>query len=109
MQDQDAPPVEEGETGGGVAVVPEAGIPLAAAAITSTMAFTTRLWTTVTAPLWRAVVTGRALDASGRVLPLIFRNPNPSRCRIGKMPPPVFSPLWTISSFRPKSRKLPAS
>jgi hypothetical protein len=51
MQDQDAPPVEEGETGGGVAVVPEPAANKAApVAINSTAAFTLPPWTTATAP-----------------------------------------------------------
>ena len=38
MQDQDAPPVEEGETGGGVAVVRVGAIPAAAQAAINNMA-----------------------------------------------------------------------
>ena len=50
MQDQDAPPVEEGETDGGVVAVQEAGIPVVVrAAINNTRAFTPRLWTTAIA------------------------------------------------------------
>jgi hypothetical protein len=45
MQDQDAPPVEEGEIGGGVAAVPKAETPQAApAAINNTVAFTVPRW-----------------------------------------------------------------
>jgi len=48
MQDQDAPPVEEGEIGGDVVVVPETQPPVAAPAeINSTPAFTPRPWITV--------------------------------------------------------------
>jgi hypothetical protein len=47
MQDQDAPPVEEGETGGGVDVVPEAVIQAADPGAINNMAeFTLRRWTT---------------------------------------------------------------
>ena len=50
MQDQDAPPVEEGETGGGAVVVRAAETQAdSAVAISSTAAFTPRRWTTVIA------------------------------------------------------------
>ncbi len=43
--------MEEGETGGGVAVVPELAAPAAVpAVINSTAVFTPRPWTTATAP-----------------------------------------------------------
>jgi hypothetical protein len=50
MQDQDAPPVEEGETGGGVAVV-RAAEPQAVApdAISNTAAFIPHPWITAIA------------------------------------------------------------
>jgi len=47
MQDQDAPPVEEGETGGGVVVVRAAQTQADhVVAINSTAVFTPRRWTT---------------------------------------------------------------
>jgi len=47
MQDQDAPPVEEGETGGGVGVVRVAQTQVAGpAAINSMAGFTPLPWTT---------------------------------------------------------------
>ncbi len=50
MQDQDAPPVEEGETGGGVGVVRAAETQAdSAVAINSIAAFTPRPWTTAIA------------------------------------------------------------
>ena len=50
MQDQDAPPVEEGRTGGGVGVVRAAQIQAAdRAAINSMAGFTQLLWTTAIA------------------------------------------------------------
>jgi hypothetical protein len=50
MQDQDAPPVEEGETGGGVGVVRAAETQAAVPAATSSTAeFTRRRWTTAIA------------------------------------------------------------
>ena len=54
MQDQDAPPVEEGETDGGAVAVQEAQIRAAVVvvrvAINSTRGFALRPWTTATAP-----------------------------------------------------------
>lgn len=51
MQDQDAPPEEEGETGGGVAAVRAAGTREAVRdATNSTQGFTPLPWTTATAP-----------------------------------------------------------
>ncbi len=50
MQDQDAPPVEEGETGGGVVVVRAAETQADnAVAINNTAAFTPHPWTTAIA------------------------------------------------------------
>jgi len=50
MQDQDAPPVEEGETGGGVVVVQEAQIRVVVrGVISSSRVFTARPWTTAIA------------------------------------------------------------
>src|SRR6266568_9104751 len=106
MQDLDAPPVEEGETGGGVVAVPlEAGVGIPLAAINSTVEFTARRWTIVTAPLWPAEVTARAPDDRGPALPPIIRSPNLSRCRFARTLHLAFLPLWMNSSFRLKSKK----
>lgn len=48
MQDQDAPPVEEGETGGGVDAVQEAEVRMAGRVAISATAFTPHRWITVT-------------------------------------------------------------
>ena len=48
MQDQDAPPVEEGETGGGVDAVPEAVARTAARIATNATASTPHQWITAT-------------------------------------------------------------
>jgi hypothetical protein len=49
MQDQDAPPVEEGaETGGGVDAVPEAAIRMADPTANNATAFTQHQWITAT-------------------------------------------------------------
>src|SRR5947207_1349987 len=110
MQDQDVPPVEEGETGGGVVVVPRAVIPqVAPVATNSTAAFTLRPWTTVTARQWPAAIMARAPDVSVPALPLITRNLNPSRFRFAKTLPPESLLSWTISSFKPRFRKPRAS
>src|SRR5207245_3400347 len=110
MQDLDAPPVEEGETGGGAVAVPlEAGAGTPLAAINSMVEFTALQWIIVTGPLWLAGVTARAPDAHDPALPPIIRSPNLSRCRFARMPHLAFLPLWMNSSFRPKSRKLRAN
>jgi hypothetical protein len=44
MQDQDAPPVEEGETGGGVDAAPEAAIRTAVPLENNATAFTPHRW-----------------------------------------------------------------
>src|SRR6266851_5399866 len=110
MQDLDAPPVEEGKTGGGAVAVPlEAGVGIPLAAINSMAEFTARPWTIVTALLWPAEVTARAPDARGPALPPIIRSPNLSRCRFARTLRLVFLPLWMSFSFKPKSRKLRAN
>ncbi|HZP16815.1 MAG TPA: hypothetical protein VFB00_02540 [Terriglobales bacterium] len=47
MQDQEAPPAEEGETGGVGDAVAAATLPAGPDATNSTVEFTPRLWTTV--------------------------------------------------------------
>src|SRR6185437_14129588 len=111
MQDQDAPPVEEGETGGGAGVVRAAQTQAAdiADAINSTAASTPRPWTTAIARLWQAETTVPGQAASGQdSLPTIPRL-NQSHSRRGKMPIRASLALWTISSSRPRSRKPPVS
>src|SRR2546427_3399827 len=103
MQDLDAPPVEEGETGGGAVAVPlEAGAGIPLAAISSMVGFTARPWTIITAPLLPGAGTARAPDARGQGFAPIIRSPNPSPCRFARTPHLVFFPLWMSSSFRPK-------
>ena len=110
MQDQDVPPVEEGEIGGGVVVVPEAEIPaVGLAATNSTAAFTPPPWTTVTVLPLLAATMALGLDASVPALPRIIRKLSPSRFRFAKTPLPVSLPSLTIFSFKQKFRKLPAS
>src|SRR5438067_13639641 len=107
MQDQDVPPVEEGETGGGVVVVPRAVIPqVAPVATNSTAAFTLRPWTTVTARPWPAAIMARGPDGSVPALPLITRNLNPSRFRFAKTQPPASLRSWTTSFFKRRFRNL---
>src|SRR6266700_6396659 len=110
MQDQDVPPVEEGETGGDAVVVPRAVIPqVAPVATNSTAAFTLRPWTTVTARPCPAAIMARAPDGSVPALPLITRNLNPSRFRSAKTQLPASLHSSTIFSFKRRFRKLPAS
>src|SRR6266542_5994865 len=110
MQDQDAPPVEEGETGGGVVAVPKAATPQAApAAINSTVAFTALLWTIAIVPPCQAATMAPALGEPGQVSPPTIPNPNPSRYPCARMPRRVFLALLTISSSRPRFRRPLAS
>src|SRR5579864_5080501 len=102
MQDQDVPPVEEGETGDGVAVVPEAD-PRRTGVI-STVEFTPRPWTTVIVQPWAAAM-ARVQDAHGRALLRDIPSPNPSRCRFAKTRLPAFLVSSTICSSRPKFRR----
>src|SRR6185312_7813604 len=110
MQDQDAPPVEEGETGGGAGVVRAAQTQADIAdAINSTAASTPHPWTIAIAQRWRAEIMVRDRAASGQdSLPTIPRL-NQSRSRRGKMPIHASLALWMICSSRPRSRKPPAS
>src|SRR4029077_19331008 len=89
MQDQDAPPVEEGETGGGAAVVPRAAIRKAdPVAINSATAFTQLRWIIVIARPLPAVTTMAPVPAAtGLALRRIIRKRNPNHCRCAKMQP----------------------
>src|SRR5438128_884322 len=84
MQDPDDPPVEEGETGGGVAVVRPTVAGTAQAVIASSMAASIPPpWITVTARHLAAMDPGQ--DASVPASHLPTRKQSPSRCRNGKM------------------------
>src|SRR5437667_11056375 len=84
MQDPDDPPVEEGETGGGVAVVRPTVAGTAQAVIASSMAASIPPpWITVTARHLAAMDPGQ--DASVPASHLPTRRQSPSRCRNGKM------------------------
>src|SRR6266851_7452308 len=110
MQDPDAPPaVVEGETDGGVVVVPEAAAATQLGAINNRAAFIARPWITVTALPWPAATTVLAPDASAPALPMPIPSPNPSLCPCAKTLPHESSPSWTIFSSRPRFRKPPAS
>src|SRR5690242_16058205 len=110
MQDQDAPPVEEGETGGGAGVVRAAQTQAAHVdAISSTAASTPHPWTTATAQRWQVEITVPGRVANGQDSLLTIPRLNQSRSRRGKMPIRASLALWTISSSRPRSRKRPAS
>src|SRR5436190_17186280 len=75
MLDQDVPPVEEGETGGGVAVaVAEFRVVVGPDAISSTVASTRPPWTTATARRWQAAtITAVVPVGSGPALRQIIR------------------------------------
>src|SRR5690349_6904536 len=110
MQDQDAPPVEEGETGGGVGVVRAAQTQVDGQdAISSTRAFTQPRWITAIAPLSPETTTDRDRGGSVRALRPTIRNPNPILCRFAKTPPRASLASSTICSFRPRFRKPRAS
>src|SRR6185437_2703763 len=101
MQDQDAPPVEEGETGGGAGVVRAAQTQADIAdAISSTAAFTPHPWTTAIAQQWQAETTVLGPAASGQDSLRTIPRPNQSHSRPGRMPILVSLALWTISSSR---------
>src|SRR6266487_3607719 len=108
MQDQDAPPVEEGETDGGVVVVQEAELRVAVvvvrAAINSTPASTPLQWITAIARRWPAETMARACACVRDSAPTILRR-SLSRCRVGKTRTPESSALWTTSFFKRRSRK----
>src|SRR5437763_4581759 len=110
MQDKDAPPVvEEGETGGGAVVAPEAEIrPIGMDAI-NTAEFSPVPWTTVTVPRWQAATTVRAQDAHVRALPPVIRRRIPNRCPCAKTLLLASSVLSTTFSFRRNLRKPRAS
>src|SRR3954464_1920215 len=111
MQDQDVPPVEEGETGDGadavqkVAAIRKAG----PVAITNATAFTPHLWITATARHWPAATMVLAPAGIGLALRLTTRRLNPSRCPCARMPRHAFSALWTIYFSRPRFRRPRAS
>src|SRR5215469_7755328 len=107
MQDQDAPPVEEGETGGGGAVVREADINQTV--VTRIAASIPRRWITATALHWRAATTARARGAPDLALPRVMRRPIPSHYRYARTQPLEFSALSTTFSSKLRSRKPPAS
>src|SRR5262249_16567008 len=107
MQDQDAPPEEEGETDGGVAVVQEAGIPeLVRAAINSTPTFTRPRWITAIVPPSRPETMARenlcAPGGLGRAgTPKAHSSPLPcARTRTRES-----LPSWTTFSFKRKFRR----
>src|SRR6266567_5658665 len=111
MQDQDVPPVEEGETDGGAVAVQEAQIRAAAvvrAAINSTPASSRHPWITAIALRWPAETMARACECVPDSAPIILRRIL-SRCQVGKMRIPESSALWTTSSFKRKFRRPLAS
>jgi CheY-like chemotaxis protein len=102
MQDQDAPPVEEGETGGGVVVVRVEAIPVAAdpAATSSRAGFTAPPWITATERQWPAATTvlgpDASVPASRLTIPSLTLNP----CLRARMRRHAFSALWMTCSFK---------
>src|SRR5581483_3016368 len=109
MQDQDAPPVEEGETGGGVDAVPEAATRMAAPAANNATASTQPRWTTATERRSAVTITAPGQDASGQGFQPIIRSLSQNRCRCAKMQRRRFSVLSTIFSSRQRFRKPRAS
>src|SRR5579864_18617 len=107
MQDQDAPPEEEGETGGGVAVVREAGISRTGAMLMA--GSTPRPWTTAIERRWVAAITVRARDASVPALRRVIRRQNRNLCPCARMPRRGFSALSTIYFSKLKFRRPRAS
>src|SRR3954465_12294652 len=114
MQDQDAPPVEGGETGGGVVVVRLEAIPAAVAAdppdVINSMAaaFIARPWTTAIERQW-AEATGHARAASGQGFQRTIRSLSRIPCPSARMPTRAYSVSWMTFSFRRRFRKPRAS
>src|ERR1700722_16874299 len=111
MQDQDAPPVEEGEIGGGAAVVPRLAIRKGdPVVINSATAFTRPQWIIAIARPLPAVITMDPVPApTGLALRRIIRKPSLNRCRCGKVQPHGALALSTTYFFKPRSRRPRAS
>ena len=110
MQDQDAPPVEEGETGGGVGVVRAAQIQEAAvvedqAAINSTAGSTALPWTIAIGQRWEAATMGPGQDGNGQDFRPAIPNQNLIPCQSAKTRIPGSSALWMTFSSRQRFRK----
>src|SRR5215470_4925841 len=104
MQDRDDPPAEEGETGGGVAVVPPTVAGTAVAVIANSMAgFTPPPWITATAQ--HLAETDRGLDGRAPVLRPPTRRQSLNLCRSGKTQIRAFSRLSTTYSSWQKFRR----
>src|SRR5689334_2238084 len=109
MQDPDDPPVEEGETGGGVAVVRPTVAGTAAAVIANSMAASTLPpWITAIAPRSAATM-GPGPDASAPASHLPTRPRTPSHYHSVKTPIRAFSRLLTISFFWQRFKRRRAS
>src|SRR5438874_11515436 len=107
MQDQDAPPVEEGETGGGAVVVPRAVIRMAdRVVITSATAFTRHPWITATVRPSQVATAMVPVLATGLVLRRTIRRPNLSHCPCVRMQHRASSASSMISFSKPRFRKL---
>src|SRR5438270_13859643 len=117
MQDQDAPPVEEGETGGDVVVVRAAQTQVAVAVVvdgqdaTSNMAaFIAPLWTIAIVPTWaREGITAPGQDGKGQGSAPTTPSLTPILCQFAKTRPREYSASSMTSSFRRRSRKRRAS
>src|SRR5437773_12088388 len=111
MQDQDVPPVEEGETGGGVDVVRVEATPVADApdAINNMAAVSTlRQWTIATERQWAGAITGPVLAANGQGFRRTILSRNRTHCQCARTPPLAYSALWMTCSSRRKFKKLRA-
>src|SRR5581483_11034558 len=106
MQDQDAPPVEEGETGGGVDAVPEAATRMAGRIAINATAFTPHQWITATVLRWPVTITtALAPDGSVPALRRTTLSPSQTRCPCAKTPRRESSASLTTSSSRRRFRK----
>src|SRR6185312_11294320 len=111
MQDQDVPPVEEGETGGGVDAVPRAAAIRKAGpvAIINATAFIPHPWITATARRWPAATMALVPAAIGLASRLTIRRLNPNLCLYARTQHRVSLALSMTYSFRPRFRRPPAS
>src|SRR4051812_48096254 len=111
MQDQDVPPVEEGETGDGADAVPRAAAIRKAdpVAIINATAFTPPPWITATARHWPAATMVLAPAGIGPALRPTTRRLNPSRCPCARMPRRASLALWMTCFSRRRFRRPLAS
>src|SRR5438270_13433194 len=111
MQDQDVPPVEEGETGDGADAVPRAAAIRKAdpVATISATVFTPHPWIIATARHYPVATMALVPAGTGLALRRTIRSLNPSRCPCARMQRRASLASWTTCFSRPRFRRLRAS